>query len=170
MKVPKLFRHLSSEEVQKIVLSACEDAGVPDKIAGAVLTFQNIPLRRFEKLPAESRKGLVRRTLRDRRAAELSLYVLSAALVRSRARLIETFLDAAGLSHDGPNISVEGAIPEPSAKKLGAAIDAALARFAARDVALYLHAFAAQPDVAWPSLDARLAADERLQLEDRSNA
>jgi hypothetical protein len=170
MKAHELFRHLSAGEVQQVVVRACEDDGVPDKIAGAVLTFQNIPLRRFAKLPEETRRALVRRTLRDKRAAELSLYVLSAALVRTRASLIETFLDAAGLPHDGPNLSFEGAIPEPPAERVGAAIDASLAGFDARDVSLYLHAFAAQPDVKWPSLDARLASDERLRLEDRSAA
>jgi len=170
MKAHELFRHLSSAEVREVVVRACEDDGVPDKIAGAVLTFQNIPLRRFEKLAEETRRSLVRRTLRDKRAADLALYVLSAALVRTRARLIGAFLDAVGLPHDGPNLSVDGAIPEPPAKKVDAAVDAALAGFEARDVTLYLHAFAAQPDVEWPSLDARLARDERLRLEDRSAA
>jgi len=168
MKAHELFRHLSTAEVQDIVVRACEDEGVPDKIAGAVLTFQNIPLRRFSRLPEETRLAFVRRTLRDKRAADLSLYVLSAALVRSRAPLIETFLDAAELPHDGPSLAFEGAIPEPSPAKVGAAVDAALAGFSPRDVALYLRAFAAQPDVNWPSLLARLAADDRLRLEDRS--
>ncbi len=86
MKAHELFRHLSSAEVREVVVRACEDDGVPDKIAGAVLTFQNIPLRRFERLPEGTRLSLVRRTLRDKRAADLSLYVLSAALVRTRAR------------------------------------------------------------------------------------
>jgi hypothetical protein len=170
MKAHELFRHLSSAEVQKVVVRACEDDGVPDKIAGAVLTFQNIPLRRFERLAEETRLSLVRRTLRDKRATDLSLYVLSAALVRTRAPLIEAFLDAVGLPHDGANLSLDGPIPEPPAKTVGAAVDAALARFPARDVALYLHAFAAQPDVTWPALDARLTADARLRLEDRSSA
>jgi len=168
MKAHELFRHLSTAEVQDIVVRACEDESVPDKIAGAVLTFQNIPLRRFSKLPEETRLAFVRRTLRDKRAADLSLYVLSAALVRSRAPLIERFLDAAALPHDGPSLAFEGAIPEPPAAKVGAAVDAALAGFSPRDVALYLRAFAAQPDVTWPSLEARLGADERLRLEDRS--
>jgi hypothetical protein len=36
-------------------------------------------------------------------------------------------------------------------------------------VSLYLHAFAAQPDVHWPLLDEKLVADDRLSLEDRSS-
>jgi len=170
MKAHELFRHLSAAEVQDIVVRACEDDGVPDKIAGAVLTYRNIPLRRFSKLPEETRFAFVRRTLRDKRAADLSLYVLSAALVRSRAPLIETFLDAAELPHDGPSLAFEGAIPEPPPAKVEAAVDAALAGFSPRDVTLYLRAFAAQPDVNWPSLEARLAADDRLRLEDRSTS
>jgi hypothetical protein len=44
-----------------------------------------------------------------------------------------------------------------------------LGKWPARDVSLYLHAFAAQPDVHWPLLDEKLAADPRLRLEDLSS-
>jgi len=168
MKAHELFRRLSSEETSAIVLSACEDEGVPDRLAGAVLSLQSISLARFGRLPEETRKAYVRRTLRDRRAAELALFVLSAALVRTRKELIEAFLEAASLPHEGAHVSSEGEIPEPSETTVNGAVDALLARFPARDAAIYLHAFAAQPDVHWRSLASRLAADGRLQLEDRS--
>jgi len=168
MKPHELFRSLSSEETAAIVLSACEDDGVPDQLAGAVLSLQSISLARFGRLPEETRKAYVRRTLRDRRASELGLFVLSAALVRRQKELIEAFLEAAGLPHDGANVSSEGEISEPPETTVNAAVDALLARFPARDAAIYLHAFAAQPDVGWRSLASRLAADGRLQLEDRS--
>jgi hypothetical protein len=35
-------------------------------------------------------------------------------------------------------------------------------------VALYLHAFASQPDVDWPVLENLLESDARLAFEDRS--
>jgi hypothetical protein len=168
MKPHELFRSLSSEETAAIVLAACQDDGVPDRLAGAVLSLQNISLARFGRLPEETRKTYVRRTLRDRRASELGLFVLSAALVRRKKELIEAFLEAAGLPHDGAQVSSEGEIPEPPEATVNAAVDALLARFPARDAAIYLHAFAAQPDVGWQSLASRLAADGRLQLEDRS--
>jgi hypothetical protein len=168
MKAHELFRLLSSEEVAAIVRSACEDDDVPDKIAGGVLTYCHLPLKRFERLPEETRKAYVRRTLRDRRGSELAIYVLSAALVRRQRALIEVFLAAAGLPHEGAHVTVEGEIAEPPSKRVNAAVDALLTRFPARDAAIYLHAFAGQPDVRWSALDDRLSADVRLRVEDRS--
>jgi len=168
MKAHELFRLLSSDEVTSFVRSACEDDNVPDKIAGGVLTYQNISLKRLAKLPEKTRKAYVRRTLRDKRAAELAIYVLSAALVRRESALITTFLSAAGLPHEGPHVTVEGEIAEPPAKKVEAAVDGLLAGCPARRTAIYLHAFAGQPDMSWPALERRLAGDARLQVEDRS--
>jgi len=170
MKAYEIFRLLSPDEVADLVRAACEDDEVPDKIAGGVLTYQHLPLKRFAKLPEETRKAYVRRTLRDRKGSELAIYVLSAALVRRLKALIEAFLDAAGLPHEGPAVTAEGEIAEPSAAKVNAAVDGLLARFPARDAALYLHAFAGQPDVRWAALEARLSSDERLRLEDLSGS
>lgn len=151
-----------------LVETACEDDELPEKIAGGVLTYQQIPLKRFSKLPEETRRAYVRRTLRDKRAADLSLYVLSAALTRLHKGLISAFLDAVKIPHDGPSLTTENEISEPSAAVLAKGVDAVLAKWPARDVSLYLHAFAAQPDVNWPLLDETLAADARLALTDRS--
>ncbi len=171
MKVPRaheIFRFLAPAEVALLVETACEDDELPEKIAGGVLTYQQIPLRRFSKLPEETRRAYVRRTLRDKRASDLSLYVLSAALTRRSAGMISAFLDAVELPHEGASLSVEGEIAEPPAKKLKGAVDQLLASHPAREVAIYLHAFASQPDVHWPSLDERLETDPKLKLEDRS--
>jgi len=108
MKPHEIIRRLSSAEVAALVVDACRDDSIPDKIAGGVLTYQNIPLRRFARLPEETRRAYVRRTLRDKRASDLALYVLSAALTRGQPAMIGTFLEAVGLPHDGPNLSVEG--------------------------------------------------------------
>jgi hypothetical protein len=171
MKVPRsheIFRLLSPVEVSALVEAACENDELPEKIAGGVLTYQQIPLKRFSKLPEEARFSYVRRTLRDKRAADLALYVLSAALTRRHGDLIAAFLEAVKLPHDGPSLTTEGEIPQPAAGTLGQGIDAVLSKWPARDVSLYLHAFAAQPDVNWPLLDERLASDARLALTDRS--
>ena len=171
MKAPRsheIFRLLSSSEVSTLVGAACEDDELPEKIAGGVLTYQQIPLKRFSKLPEETRRAYVRRTLRDKRAADLSLYVLSAALTRLHKGLISAFLEAVKLPHEGSSLTTEGEIPQPAAAVLAKGIDAVLAKWPARDVSLYLHAFAAQPDVNWPRLDETLAADARLALTDRS--
>jgi len=159
---------MSSAEVASVVTAACEDDALPEKIAGGVLTYQQIPLRRFSKLPEETRLAYVRRTLRDRRASDLSLYVLSAALTRRQAALISSFLEELRLPHDGPSLTAEGAIPAPAAKALRHAVDTLLDAHEARDVALYLHAFASQPDADWPVLKKLLESDARLAFEDRS--
>lgn len=171
MKVPgpyEIFRRLSAAEVSALVEAACEDEELPEKIAGGVLTYQQIPLRRFSKLPEETRRAYVRRTLRDKRAADLSLYVLSAALTRTQRDLISAFLDAVALPHEGPSLKTEGEIAQPPRGTLEKGVDAALAKWPARDVSLYLHAFAAQPDVNWPLLEERLLSDPRLALDDLS--
>ncbi len=171
MKDPRaheIFRFLAPAEVALLVETACEDDELPEKIAGGVLTYQQIPLRRFSKLPEETRRAYVRRTLRDKRASDLSLYVLSAALTRRHADLIAAFLDAVDLPHEGPSLSVEGEIPQPSEATLAKGVDEVLAKWPARDVSLYLHAFAAQPDVNWPLLDEKLVSDARLVFTDRS--
>ena len=171
MKAPKaheLFRRMSSAEVAAIVDAACEDDELPEKIAGGVLTYQQIPLRRFSKLPDETRLAYVRRTLRDKRSSDLGLYVLSAALTRRQADLISSFLEALKLPHDGPSLTSDGAIPAPTVKALARAVEALLRVHDTRDVVLYLHAFASQPDVDWPVLVELLEKDARLAFEDRS--
>jgi hypothetical protein len=168
MKAHEIFRVLSSAEVDQIVIDACQDDEIPDKIAGGVLTYQRIPLNRFERLSDETRLGYVRRTLRDKRGADLSLYVLSAALVQGKPAMISDFLDAVGLPHEGPNLAIEGEIPEPAPDLVAAAVDSLLAKYPARDVSIYLHAFGSQPDVHWKLLEEKLAQDEALKLEDLS--
>lgn len=170
MQAHEIFRRLTADEVAQYVEAACEDDEIPDKIAGGVLTYQKIPLTRFMKLSDEQRVAYVRRTLRDRQAAELSLYVLSAALTKGKAALISRFLDELGLEHDGPSIAIDGELPEPSAKKLKAAVDKILKEFPPRDVAVYLNAFASQPGVSWKGLDERLASDAALALGDVASA
>ncbi len=168
MKAYEIFRHLDDSELDDLVLAACEDDEIPDKIAGGVVTYQRTPLLRLERLPEEVRKGYVRKTLKDKRAADLALFVLSAGLTHGRAPMIEAFLAAAGLPHEGPHLTVEGTVAEPPEETLKSALDKLFADFDAREVVVYLHAFASQPDVAWPHLDSLLASEPRLKLEPRS--
>ena len=170
MKPYEIFRHLSSPEVDALVLAACEDEEIPDKIAGGVLTIQRIPLKRFERLTDDVRKGLVRKSLRDKRAEDLALYTLSAGLVRAKGEMIEAFLAALDLPHDGPSLTADGPVGEPPELLLKKAIADLAAAHGARDVSVFLNAFVEQPDVSWPSLVAMLAADPALALEDHSAA
>lgn len=168
MKPYEIFRHLSTAETDALVLTACEDDEIPDKLAGAVLTIQRLPLKRFERLDDEARKGLVRRTLRDKRAEDLALFVLSAGLVRAKGGMIEEFLGALELPHDGPSLTADGPVAEPNEALLKKTVAGLAAAHGARDVAVFLNAFVEQPDVSWPSLASLLASDPGLALEDRS--
>ena len=170
MKPYEIFRLLSSSETDAMVLSACGDDEIPDKIAGAVLSLQRLTLKRFERLQEDVRKGYVRKTLRDKRAEDLALFVLSAGLTRSKAAMIEGFLEALGLPHEGPSLTAEEAVPEPAGAVLSKAVADLVAAHGGRDAAVFLHAFVEQPDVSWPSLTAKLASDPGLALEDRSDA
>jgi hypothetical protein len=168
MKPYEIFRRLSSSEVDALVLAACEDDDIPDKIAGSVITLQRVPLHRLERAHEDVRKGYVRKSLRDKRAEDLALFVLSAALTRLRAEMIETFLAALDLPHEGPSLTADGPVAEPPELLLKKAIADLVAAHGARDVAVFLNAFVEQPDVSWPSLVALLAADASLAIEDRS--
>lgn len=170
MKPYEIFRRLSSPEVDALVLASCEDEEIPDKIAGAVLSLQRLPLKRFERLHEEVRKGYVRKTLRDKRAEDLALFVLSAGLVRSKAEMIESFLAALDLPHEGPSLTADGPVAEPPEALLKKAVGDLVAAHGARAAATFLNAFVDQPDVSWPALAALLASDPQLALEDRSAA
>ena len=113
MKPYEIFRRLSNSEIDAIVLAACEDDEIPDKIAGGVLSLQRVPLNRFERFPEDVRKGYVRKTLRDKRAEDLSLFVISTGLVGSKAEMIEAFLAALDLPHEGPSLTADGPVAEP---------------------------------------------------------
>lgn len=168
MKPYEIFRRLSTAEADSLVFSACEDDEIPDKVAGSVLTLQRVPLKRFERMTDEVRRALVRKTLRDKRAEDLALFVLSAGLVRARSEMIEGFLSSLELPHDGPNLTADEPVAEPARERLTKAVADLAGTHGARDAALFLHAFVEQPDVAWPVLSELLAGDPKLALEDRS--
>lgn len=170
MKPYEIFRLLSSPEVDVLVLAACDDEEIPDQIAASVLTLQRLPLKRFERLHEDVRKGYVRKTLRDKRAEDLALFTLSAGLTRAKGEMIEAFLAALDLPHEGPRLTADGPVGEPAEPLLRKAVGDLVSVHGARDAGVFLHAFVEQPDVSWPSLVALLGSDASLALEDRSAA
>jgi hypothetical protein len=168
MKPYEIFRRLSSSEIDALVLAACEDDEIPDKIAGGVLSLQRVPLNRFERFTEDVRKGYVRKTLRDKRAEDLSLFVISTGLVGAKAEMIEAFLAALDLPHEGPSLTADGPVAEPPETLLKKTVADLASAHGAREVAIFLNAFVEQPDVSWPALVALLATDKSLALEDLS--
>jgi hypothetical protein len=91
-------------------------------------------------------------------------HLLQAWFLTAQQPLLAAFCDAMEIPHDGKG-SVQGDLPaELDAGKLDVAVDTILADRDPRLVALYLHVFNLQVPGGWPTLTAKLAADERLKL------
>jgi hypothetical protein len=91
-------------------------------------------------------------------------HLLQAWFLTAHQPLLAAFCDAMGIPHDGKG-SVQGDLPpELDAATLDTAVDAILTERDPKLVALYLHVFNLQVPGGWPSLSAKLAADERLAL------
>ena len=85
----------------------------PEKIAGGVLTYQQIPLRRFTKLPEETRLRLREaHAARQARVRPRPVRPLGGAHAPAGG-LISSFLEALKLPHDGPSLTTEGRDPGP---------------------------------------------------------
>ena len=96
-----------------------------------------------------------------------SLEIVTANLIRTWLLkkyngLLGDFLDALGIAHKE---GVVEDLPETmDDAKLQAAVDAVLAKYPPEVVSVYLNAFDEMNEVKWPSLDAMLQKDKRLQL------
>jgi hypothetical protein len=85
-------------------------------------------------------------------------------LLKGQADMLITFLDAAEIAHDGKGEVTE--LPEVIAdEKAEAAIAALLAKFPAKQAALYLHMFQQQREGGWLSLTKAIEARPELKLE-----
>ena len=73
-------------------------------------------------------------------------------LAEQRA-MMGTFLDAAGIAHDGGLIHDD--TPRPDAEKIGAGVAAIAKSYPAADVALYLNTLLWQDSTAWGALEGR---------------
>ena len=78
--------------------------------------------------------------------------------------MLITFLDAAGIEHNGKG-EVEELPEEIAEDKAEAAVAALLAAFPPKQVALYLHMFQDQRPDGWPSLTKAIEARPELNLE-----
>jgi hypothetical protein len=83
-------------------------------------------------------------------------------LLKKHNSMLTDFLNALEIPHQ------EGVVEDlPKTMddaKLGAAIDALLAKYPAETVSVYLHAFNDMNEADWPNLKALLEGDQRLQL------
>ena len=89
--------------------------------------------------------------------------VLQLWLLKSKAAMLTTFLDAAEIKHDGEG-QVDDLPDEISAKKAKAAVDATLKENPPMEVAIYLQLFQRQKDGGYPALAAELEKRDELKL------
>ena len=119
---------------------------------------QRIPPRLWQRYSPGDRRALVRRALGAPASGPLALDVLREYLLHDQRALVIRFLDLAGVGHE-EGVLLEGPVPEPEVATLDAAVDTLLAEEPRAMALLYLRALAAQDNVEWPRLEARLAAE-----------
>jgi len=84
-------------------------------------------------------------------------------LLKSQSQMLITFLNAVGIEHDGKGQVEE--LPETiDEAKATAGVDALLAAYPPKQVALYLHMFQSQRPEGWEGLTKAIAANGQVSL------
>jgi hypothetical protein len=84
-------------------------------------------------------------------------------LLKSQSKMLITFLDALGVEHDGKG-QVENLPAEIAEEKALAAVQALMAAYPERQVALYLHMFQMQRPEGWEGLTKAIEANPGVKL------
>jgi|UniRef100_UPI003783878B hypothetical protein len=117
----------------------------------------------LEKSRAKQAEWLLEQ-LNTKSNEEVTAQIFQIWLLKGQADMLITFLDAAEIAHDGKGEVTE--LPEVIAdEKAEAAIAALLAKFPAKQAALYLHMFQQQREGGWLSLTKAIEARPELKLE-----
>lgn len=101
--------------------------------------------------------------LRLKTSDEMAESLLQVWLIKCQKDLIISFLNKAGIEHDGEG-SIEDLPKTLNKKKLAGAIEDALGNYPREIVAVYLHVFQMQEGEGWPELAEHLATNPRLRL------
>lgn len=104
------------------------------------------------------------KTLQSKQSETIGEHLLQAWFMAGNQEMLAKFCDAMGIEHDGKG-SVSGDLPEAMpAEKLDPAVDALVADYDPKVVALYLQVFNLQVPGGWDTLKAKLEGDPRLAL------
>lgn len=117
----------------------------------------------LEKSRAKQAEWLLEQ-LNTRTNEEVTAQIFQIWLLKGNEKMLITFLDAAGIVHDGKG-EVSDLPEEISDEKAEASVTALLAAYPAKEVALYLHMFQEQRPEGWPSLTKAIEAHPELKLE-----
>jgi hypothetical protein len=89
--------------------------------------------------------------------------ILQIWLLKSQGAMLITFLDTVGIEHDGKG-QVEELPEEIAEDKAAAGVQALLAAYPSKQVALYLHMFQVQRPEGWPGLTKAIEANPAAKL------
>ncbi|MFC5458039.1 hypothetical protein [Prosthecobacter fluviatilis] len=117
----------------------------------------------LEKSRAKQAEWLLEQ-LNTKSNEEVTAQIFQIWLLKGQPQMLITFLDAAGISHDGKGEVSE--LPEEiTDEKAEAAVTALLAAYPAKQVALYLYMFQQQREGGWASIAKAIEARPELKLE-----
>ncbi len=129
---------------------------------GAVAEARKVRPVFLERQPRSQRYATMLSTLSRPALEMITANLIRAWLLKKYNGLLVDFLDALGIAHkDGV---VEELPKEMDDARLQAAVDAVAAKYPQEVVAVYLNAFNEINEVDWPTLNAMLEKDSRLQL------
>jgi hypothetical protein len=96
------------------------------------------------------------------RFEEMSSLLLRQWLTKTQLTMLVDFLNRLGIAHRDGMVDAFPTTVEDSSLK--AAVDELLAKYPAKNVAIYFHCLLAMQLVEWPNLTGMLQQDPRLQL------
>ncbi len=164
MKCHQIFAQCSPAFVDQLLSRVLEQEKPVYKAA-----MQNLAARLklrpiyLERKPKTERHRWLQQALSRKSSDDVATQLLQIWLLGSQRDLICDFLDGLKIPHDGKGV-VETLPPAPSREELHATIDRLLAKYPREAVSVYLHAFQAMDEDAWPTLDEVLASEPRLLL------
>ncbi|HRX53228.1 MAG: hypothetical protein R3F31_13290 [Verrucomicrobiales bacterium] len=164
MQAHEIFQHLAPELSRDIFssLRAEEKAGFRDLVGSLAQQRKLRPAFVLKKTPQEQYDWLAK-TCRLKPMDGFAEQLLQLWLLKARGAMLTSFLDMAGISHDGKG-GIDDLPETLDGEKLNGAIDKILEEYPADHVKLYLHVFQLQKPGGWDALKAILESDERLQF------
>ena len=158
MRSYQVFAAMSPERATALLESlASQVPGIYAQAVGAAAVAMKARPVYLLRQPMEKRAAAVRRALARVTADPVAGEVLAVYFLECRKPLLIEWLDLVGVAHDEGTLE-QDAPPQPERKALDAAVGSFLGADDDPDRRLLLEAFAAQPAIDWPALDARLAA------------
>ncbi len=164
MKCHQIFAQCSAAFVDQLLSRVLEREKPAYKAAVQSLAVrQRLRPVYVERKPKLERHLWLQKALSRKSSDDISAQLLQIWLLDSQRDLICDFLDGLKIPHDGKGV-VETLPPAPPKEELLATIDQLLAKYPPETVAVYLHAFQAMDEGAWPTLEEVLDSEPRLRL------